>query len=640
MSDDAVGSSSAERGLSNSPQAVASFDEEHAGFVRKVQGFLHQYPTSIPLIVLLCGVVIFAFVAPGKFLSPLNLSVVLQQVTIVAILGMAQTLVILTAGIDLSVGLIMILCSVVMGRTAVVYGVPVFIAFPLGLLVGLACGCLNGLIVTRLRLPPFIVTLGTWSIFGALNTWYSNSETIRSQDMQAAAPFLLWLGKLFKPYDIVAAFGLDMPFLKGWVITYGSVLMIVLAIILSYVLSRTAFGRHVYATGDDPDAARLSGINTDRTLVAVYALAGLICAIGAWALIGRIGGVSPQAGQTANLDSITAVVIGGTSLFGGRGSIIGTLFGALIVGVFRNGLALSGLALLWQDFAVGVLIIVGGDDRSVDQEDFRMSDNDIILQAKGLHKRYGRVVALNNADFELRRNEILAVIGDNGAGKSTLIKAISGAVIPDEGEIALEGKPVHFKSPMDARDAGIETVYQNLALSPALSIADNMFLGREIRKKRLPGQMAAHARPLGHGQGRARKTLRTRPADHPEHRPGGGDTVRRPAAGRGGGARRGVRLEGHHHGRTYRCARGEGVAPRVGTYPRREAARHAYRVDLAQHAARLRGRRPHSHPPARPSSDCHRSEGIYDVGCGGLHDGRQTAARGCGCRLTYRPLRQ
>jgi len=117
-----------------------------------------------------------------------------------------------------------------------------------------------------------------------------------------------------------------------------------------------------------------------------------------------------------------------------------------------------------------------------------MSDSDIVLRATGLHKRYGRVVALNNADFELRRNEILAVIGDNGAGKSTLIKAISGAVIPDEGEISLEGKPVHFKSPMDARDAGIETVYQNLALSPALSIADNMFLGREIRKSGFRGR--------------------------------------------------------------------------------------------------------------------------------------------------------
>ena len=265
---------------------------------------------------------------------------------------------ILTAGIDLSVGLIMILCSVIMGRTAVYFGVPVVIAFPLGLAACLACGWLNGIIVTKLRLPPFIVTLGTWSIFGALNTWYSNSETIRSQDMEAAAPFLLWLGKLIKVYDSVKMLGLDLPFLKGWVVTYGSILMILLAIVLSYILGRTAFGRHIYATGDDPDAARLSGINTDRTLLAVYALAGFVCAIAAWVLIGRIGGVSPQAGLTANLDSITAVVIGGTSLFGGRGSIIGTLFGALIVGVFRNGLALSGLEVLWQDFAVGVLIIV------------------------------------------------------------------------------------------------------------------------------------------------------------------------------------------------------------------------------------------------------------------------------------------
>ena len=105
-----------------------------------------------------------------------------------------------------------------------------------------------------------------------------------------------------------------------------------------------------------------------------------------------------------------------------------------------------------------------------------------ILEARGIVKRYGRVVALDHADFDLYPGEILAVIGDNGAGKSSLIKAISGAVRPDEGEILLEGKPVQFSSPIDARDAGIETVYQNLALSPALSIADNMFMGREIRR--------------------------------------------------------------------------------------------------------------------------------------------------------------
>ena len=117
------------------------------------------------------------------------------------------------------------------------------------------------------------------------------------------------------------------------------------------------------------------------------------------------------------------------------------------------------------------------------------SSSDIVLQARGLAKRYGRVVALDHADFDLRRNEILAVIGDNGAGKSTLIKALCGAVIPDAGEILLEGQPVHFRSPMDARNAGIETVYQNLALSPALSIADNMFLGREMRKPGILGNV-------------------------------------------------------------------------------------------------------------------------------------------------------
>jgi len=127
----------------------------------------------------------------------------------------------------------------------------------------------------------------------------------------------------------------------------------------------------------------------------------------------------------------------------------------------------------------------------VDQEDFGMSEQaDIqpILRGRGLNKRYGKVVALDNADFELMPNEILAVIGDNGAGKSTLIKALCGAVIPDTGSIELDGQAVHFKSPIEARMAGIETVYQNLALSPALSIADNMFLGREIRKPGFIGQ--------------------------------------------------------------------------------------------------------------------------------------------------------
>ncbi|CAN5173718.1 ABC transporter permease [soil metagenome] len=341
------------------PQSVASFEEEKPSAVRRAQNFLHAFPTTIPFLVLVLGLALFSFIVGPKFFAPFNFSLILQQVTIIGVLGIAQTLVILTAGIDLSVGVIMILCSVVMGRTAVVYGVPVWIAFPLGFLIGGLCGAANGLIVTILRLPPFIVTLGTWSIFGALNTFYSRSETIRQQELEESASFLEWTGSVLRPHDIVLdATGMDVSWLNGSVVTYGSILMLLLALGVWYMLNRTAFGRHIYATGDDPDSAMLAGINTTRTLVAVYALAGVICAIAAWVLIGRIGGVSPNAGQTANLDSITAVVIGGTSLFGGRGSIIGTLVGALIVGVFRNGLALSGLDVLWQEFTVGVLIIV------------------------------------------------------------------------------------------------------------------------------------------------------------------------------------------------------------------------------------------------------------------------------------------
>src|SRR6185437_4714092 len=161
-------------------------------------------------LVLLISVVLFSALIGSRFFAAFNLSLVLQQVTIIAIVGIAQTLVILTAGIDLSVGAIMVLSSVVMGRLAVLAGVPVEIAFELGLLVGAACGGVNGVLVTYLKLPPFIVTLGTWSIFGALNLWYSQSQTIRQQEVEAAAPFLQFMGTAIQ--------------LGGARLTYGSIL--------------------------------------------------------------------------------------------------------------------------------------------------------------------------------------------------------------------------------------------------------------------------------------------------------------------------------------------------------------------------------------------------------------------------------
>ncbi len=235
----------------------------------------------------------------------------------------------------------------------------------------------------------------------------------------------------------------------------------------------------------------------------------MICALAGWALIGRIGSVSPQGGQNANIESITAVVIGGTSLFGGRGSIVGTMFGALIVGVFGLGLRLWGTDPQWTYLSVGALIIIAvaidqwirkvvGMTQSISPSAISPSAApEPLLYARGLVKRFGRVVALDGCDFDLYPGEILGLIGDNGAGKSTLIKGICGAMSVDAGEIWFQGKPVSFRSPMEAREAGIETVYQTLALSPALSIADNMFLGREIRK---PGFIGQYFRMLDHAE--------------------------------------------------------------------------------------------------------------------------------------------
>ncbi|WP_298437448.1 ABC transporter permease [uncultured Jannaschia sp.] len=322
---------------------VAQFDDHASGFVGRFHHALHTTPALVPLIVLLAAIVTFGLLLGSKFFSPFALTLILQQVQIVGIVAAAQSLVILTAGIDLSVGAIAVISSVVMGQFTFRYGLPAEISIVCGLAVGTLIGAVNGILVAVVRLPPFIVTLGMWQIVLAANFLYSANETIRSQDISNDAPVLQLLGWKFQ--------------IGGAVFTVGVVVMIALVFILAYVLRHTAWGRHVYAVGDDPDAAELSGVAVKRTLISVYATAGFICAIAGWALIGRIGSVSPTSGQLLNIESITAVVIGGISLFGGRGSILGTLFGALIVGVFTLGLRLMGADAQWTYLLIGVLII-------------------------------------------------------------------------------------------------------------------------------------------------------------------------------------------------------------------------------------------------------------------------------------------
>ncbi|MFC3705044.1 ABC transporter permease [Devosia honganensis] len=332
----------AEAGLVARTEPIASFDQQLT-LVSRIQHALHSNPALVPLIVLLLSVAVFGALLGTKFFSSFALTLILQQVAIVGIVGAAQSLVILTAGIDLSVGAIMVLSSVIMGQFTFRLGLPPALAVACGLAVGTFIGFVNGWLVARVRLPPFIVTLGMWQIALAANFLYSGNETIRAQEIEAHAPLLQFFGRSFT--------------IGGAVFTYGVIFFIVLVLVLAYVLRHTAWGRHVYAVGDDPEAAALSGVNTRRILISVYTLTGLICAFAGWVLIGRIGSVSPTSGQSANIESITAVVIGGISLFGGRGSILGMFFGALIVGVFSLGLRLLGADAQWTYLLIGALII-------------------------------------------------------------------------------------------------------------------------------------------------------------------------------------------------------------------------------------------------------------------------------------------
>jgi fructose transport system permease protein len=312
---------------------------------QRVHSVLHKQPALSPAIVLILAAVAFGLLN-SRFYHLQNLSLVAQQVAVVGSLAAGQTLVILTAGIDLSIGAVMVLASLVMSKLVFDQHVPGVLALLVGAVIAVLAQAVNGLLVTKIKLPPFIVTLGTLSIFTAITLIYAKGQTVTLQP----GAFLLWSG------NTVSIGSLHL--------TTGVLMMIGLYLVIGFALRYTAWGRHLYAVGDDIEASRLAGISVNRVLLSAYMVAGVAIAVAAWILVGRVGGGDPNSGLNANLESITAVVIGGTSLFGGRGVVVGSLIGALIVQVFDNGLALAGLDPNYQVLAVGLLVIAAV---SVDQ---------------------------------------------------------------------------------------------------------------------------------------------------------------------------------------------------------------------------------------------------------------------------------
>jgi fructose transport system permease protein len=332
--------------LDTTPDLSEEFATDNS-LVNRIQSTLHRYPYLSPLAVLIAAMIIFTLLN-DRFILPTNLSLMTQQAVIVGTLAIAQTLIILTAGIDLSIGAVMVFGQMMMANLAVTaaasnvagIGLPAPLAILVGVLVAVAAGAANGYLIVQFSLPPFIVTLGTLSVFTALSLILFKARTIQGPEMP----------------DLLKVMGTSFEVGSFRVMT-GVLVMLVLYALFAYILRNTAWGTHLYAVGDDPAAAELSGISSRRVLFSVYVVASLIMGIAAWITIGRVGSASPNVAPDINLDSITAVVIGGTSLFGGRGTMVGTLLGAMIVTVVENGLALAGLDQAYRVLAVGILVI-------------------------------------------------------------------------------------------------------------------------------------------------------------------------------------------------------------------------------------------------------------------------------------------
>jgi ribose transport system ATP-binding protein len=434
----------------------------------------------------------FAWQAPG-FATSDNLNDTLRDLSILGILAIGETFVLIGGGIDLSVGSALLIAGIVVDDLIRIWGINAALAVPIALAVGCIVGAVNGLLITGLRISAFIVTLATlYIIRGVGLSLYSHDVKNLLGAVISDDQFLI-LGQ----GDV---FGVPVSF----------VIFAVLLMIGTLVLRRTRFGLYLYAVGGSEFAARLTRINVARVQLSTYVIAGLCSALAGVILASRLQTGAPEAGLGEEFDVIAAVIIGGASLFGGRGTFVGTLLGAAFITVLAKGQTLIGIPSNYQSFTRGIVILiaVGLDvlshigSRSIRSPRWarlvvpaaplaegaifgshqspgeRRSDVPVV-QAIGLKKMFVEIHAVDGVDFDVKAGEVHAIVGENGAGKSTLIKMLSGVLAPDDGEIRIDGNPVTLQSVAAAQDRGIAVIYQERAVVPELTVAQNIMLGHE-----------------------------------------------------------------------------------------------------------------------------------------------------------------
>ncbi|MBJ6133982.1 ABC transporter permease [Ochrobactrum sp. Q0168] len=288
----------------------------------------------------------------SAFFSVGNGMTIALQVTSIALLGIGATYVIITGGIDLSVGSVLALAGVVAALAVKELQFPIWISMLLGILTGSLCGLINGLAVTKLRLPPFIATLGMMLIARGVALQITGARAVSGLGESFG---VLGNGSLFR-LESIDEQGFPVVTFPG--IPYPVVLMIVIAIIAAFVLNRTVFGRHIYAIGSNAVAARLSGVNVSRITIYTYLISGTLAGLTGCVLMSRLVTAQPNEGVMYELDAIASAVIGGTSLIGGVGTISGTFIGAFVIGILRNGLNMNGVSAFTQQIIIGLVILV------------------------------------------------------------------------------------------------------------------------------------------------------------------------------------------------------------------------------------------------------------------------------------------
>ena len=306
----------------------------------RVSGAQHRLLAFSGLIALMVG---FSLASPN-FLQTANIITILQATSVNGVLAVAATLVIISGGIDLSVGTLMTFCAVIAGVLMTNLGLPIWVGVPGGLLAGLLCGSLSGFFIAKLKIPPFIATLGMMLIYKGL-----------SLAICGAKPIYFTSTPSFTQISTGSLIGAVIPALP---IPNGVLILFLVAAVAAFILGRTVLGRFIFALGSNEEALRLSGVNTGNWKIAVYGLAGAVCGVAGILIASRINSAQPAIGQGYELDAIAAVVIGGTSLSGGRGTMLGTMIGALIISVVANGLRILSVPQEWQIVVTGSIIIL------------------------------------------------------------------------------------------------------------------------------------------------------------------------------------------------------------------------------------------------------------------------------------------